>query len=422
MMVVKRFLLVMLVANYVWLCSVVVAQGGNAITPAASGNLSKGQVDVIIDRFAGRPFDDFQDFAFGLYNSGQAFLSREQLNSLANFAVKEPLSGKQREVMFRVLGLYSQFKYGGDALRSLKQLIEIPTVDGASMVEVAERSRKDRNRKKRSNNAAQVVATAKLLQQMSKEFGLRFRKVDDNLFEISLPFKQSKARDIALHTHIGVSDAQAKNWVVNGAKLNPYTLTKLQGNLYGRGVQDNKNAIVIVMYAMRVMIEENISLLNNVTLLVDTSDHSKHAGIVHYLETHKAPSYNVLLDGSYPVSQSTAIYAEGDKSNQPIGKNNVSEVSTSQASSNANNYRSRWGKALLRVATESLNATVAMPSEAHSALYLHAPNTLQFGLALPNEKGADPLGVEYKTVDQFLLDFQIVTEVIARIGQMRELD
>lgn len=404
----KRCVLAAIVATLSWFCGTVDAKSRNVITPTSSGNLSKEQVDIIIDRFAGKPFDSFQDFSFGLYNAGQAFLTRDQLSSLANFAVREELSGRQREVMFRVLGLYSQFKYGGDALRSLKKLIEIPLVKHAQ-------TNDELNGRKQSarplKQAPALVATAKLLRKMATEFGLKFNVLDENLFEISMPGRHKNATVIGLHTHLAVSNAQQQSWVVDGAKLNPFTLTKMQGNLYGRGVQDNKNAIVITMYAMRVMFEEKISLLNNVTLMIDTSGHARNAGFSNYVKTHKAPAYNMLLDGKYPVDSSQSLIKQGVADSADAGLTNTNTE-----------YRSRWGRALIRVASESLNASVAVPSQGQSLLYAQAPRTLQFGLSLPNESGADPIGVEYKTVDQFLLDLQIVTEVIARIGQMRVLD
>ena len=119
----------------------------------------------------------------------------------------------------------------------------------------------------------------------------------------------------------------------------------------------------------------------------------------------------MLLDGKYPVDSSQSLIKQGVADSADAGLTNANTE-----------YRSRWGRALIRVASESLNASVAVPSQGQSLLYAQAPHTLQFGLSLPNESGADPIGVEYKTVDQFLLDFQIVTEVIARIGQMRVLD
>jgi len=42
-------------------------------------------------------------------------------------------------------------------------------------------------------------------------------------------------------------------------------------------------------------------------------------------------------------------------------------------------------------------------------------------LSMPNEKYSGHNVNEFKRVDQFLLDLQIITEMIARIGQMPNL-
>ena len=49
------------------------------------------------------------------------------------------------------------------------------------------------------------------------------------------------------------------------------------------------------------------------------------------------------------------------------------------------------------------------------------PNGVQFGLAMPNVKYTGHTDNEFKTVEQFMLDLQIVTEMMGRIGQLQKL-
>ena len=50
------------------------------------------------------------------------------------------------------------------------------------------------------------------------------------------------------------------------------------------------------------------------------------------------------------------------------------------------------------------------------------PNGVQFGLAMPHEKYTGHNANEFKRVEQFLLDMQIITEMIARVGQLPSLE
>lgn len=85
------------------------------------------------------------------------------------------------------------------------------------------------------------------------------------------------------------------------------------------------------------------------------------------------------------------------------------------------NPEGAWVNALLDIAVENL----AMPREFGSsagATSIHdLPNGVQFGLAMPNEKYTGHNANEFKTVDQMMLDMQIVTEMFARLGTMPAL-
>lgn len=85
------------------------------------------------------------------------------------------------------------------------------------------------------------------------------------------------------------------------------------------------------------------------------------------------------------------------------------------------NPEGAWVNTLLDVANESL----AMPREfgtSAGATSIHSlPNGVQFGLALPTEKYTGHNANEFKTLGQFMLDLQIVTEAMARLGTMANL-
>jgi len=87
----------------------------------------------------------------------------------------------------------------------------------------------------------------------------------------------------------------------DGTKLDPFKLTRLGNRMYGRGTEDDKNGIVVSMYAMKVIQEENIPLLRNVHLLVDTTEETSSDAIPYYFSKNPTPNYNLALDGGYPV-------------------------------------------------------------------------------------------------------------------------
>jgi len=85
------------------------------------------------------------------------------------------------------------------------------------------------------------------------------------------------------------------------------------------------------------------------------------------------------------------------------------------------NLEGAWVNALLDIATESLDLPRVFGSSAGATSIHDLPNGVQFGLSMPDARYSGHNANEFKTIDQFLLDLQIVTEMFARIGSMPEL-
>ena len=80
-----------------------------------------------------------------------------------------------------------------------------------------------------------------------------------------------------------------------------------------------------------------------------------------------------------------------------------------------------WVNALLDIAAGNLGIPREFGSSAGGTSIHDLPNGVQFGLAMPGEKYTGHNANEFKTVNQFLLDLSIVTEMVARLGGMPAL-
>jgi predicted dipeptidase len=85
------------------------------------------------------------------------------------------------------------------------------------------------------------------------------------------------------------------------------------------------------------------------------------------------------------------------------------------------NPEGAWVNALLDIAVQTMDMPREFGSSAGGTSVHNLPNGVQFGLAMPNLKFSGHNANEFKTVDQFLIDLQIVTEVFAQLGRMSEL-
>jgi predicted dipeptidase len=141
---------------------------------------------------------------------------------------------------------------------------------------------------------------AGVLAAIAKDFNLAFRNIDNHVFEVSL--KGSSEQVVGIHAHADVVPVTPSLWVLDdGTKLDPFKLTHIGNRMYGRGAEDDKNGIVVSMYAMKVIQEENIPLLRNFHLLIDTTEETTSDAIPYYFARNPTPNYNLALDGGYPV-------------------------------------------------------------------------------------------------------------------------
>jgi len=209
-----------------------------------------------------------------------------RINALrASLRTGKPLTDDQLTNAAHLLGLYARIKYGKEALQTLTELVAIPTfeVEGLPQYE---------------NPAFQRMG--RTLEDLAERFDLAFRNVDGRVYEISLGEPQGEL--IGLHAHADVVPVNPELWVLeDGTRLDPFAVTRIGNRLYGRGTQDDKNGIVVTLYAMRVIKEESLPLLRGFRLLVDTREETGGDAMPWYFERNPVPDYNIALDGSYPV-------------------------------------------------------------------------------------------------------------------------
>jgi predicted dipeptidase len=254
-----------------------------ATVPAT--NLSAELSARIIESANVQAADKFDDFLTQLLSS-KVISQQEALSAaIKKYQAKETLQDIELHQLQRLLGLYTRLKYGQDAMHMLAQLVAIPTfrVEGLAQ-----------------HDNPQFHKMAAALANIAKDFNLAFRNIDNRIFEVSI--KGSSEEVVGIHAHADVVPVTPSLWVLeDGTKLDPFKLTLIGDRMYGRGTEDDKNGIVVSLYAMKVIQEENIPLLRNFSLLIDTTEETSSEAIPYYFARNPTPNYNLALDGGYPV-------------------------------------------------------------------------------------------------------------------------
>jgi predicted dipeptidase len=255
-----------------------------AITTPAFANITAEQSTAILKQFGETPVSDFRGFLATL-GKGDLGKTADVGPAINAFLDNKTLSAEQQNEINRLLGIYTRIKYGKAALETLRELVEIPTfnVDGVPQYQNPE-----------------FLKIADKIQALAKAFNLNFRNIDNRVYEISL--EGSGDEVVGIHAHADVVPVTPENWVLkDGTKLDPFKVTLIGDRMYGRGTEDDKNGIVVAIYAMKVIKEEKLPLARQFKLLVDTTEETSGDAIPYYFEHNPTPQYNLALDGGYPV-------------------------------------------------------------------------------------------------------------------------
>ena len=150
-----------------------------------------------------------------------------------------------------------------------------------------------------------ILDFGKLVASMAAEFGLRFRNVDNRIFEVTLPAnaasRASEATEFGILTHADVVPVVAAEWVLDGKQINPFQVTRVGDRLYGRGTIDDKGSIATVLYAMKAVKDSGLPLSRSIRLMIETTEETGGDAMKYYQSKTALPQYNIVLDSKYPA-------------------------------------------------------------------------------------------------------------------------
>ncbi|MDI2590410.1 dipeptidase [Pseudomonas sp. N3-W] len=256
----------------------------SSFTTQAADNITAQQSAAILKTFSDTSVTDFRQFLGSLAKSDLA--KADHLGpTISAFQANKTLSAEQQNEIYRLLGIYARLKYGAAATETLRELVEIPTfrVDGVAQ-----------------HDNPEFIKIGDKIKGLAQSFNLNFRNVDNRVYEISL--EGSGKEVVGIHAHADVVPVTPENWVLkDGTRLDPFKVTLIGDRMYGRGTEDDKNGIVVTLYAMKIIKEEKLPLARNFKLLVDTTEETTGDAIPYYFERNPTPNYNLALDGGYPV-------------------------------------------------------------------------------------------------------------------------
>lgn len=282
-----------------------------------AATIRKAQMDRLVAALPAAAQGSFDDFI------AQAARENPLLQaSVAAYKAKAPLAGDDLVNISRLLGLYNRLRNQAAVIDATARMVAIPTF---------------RNDKVPPHEDKAIIAFGALVEGMAKEFGLEYRNVDNRIFEVKLP--GSGKEEFGILTHADVVPVVADEWVLDdGTRLDPFKLTRVGGNLYGRGSIDDKGSIATVLYAMKAVKESGLPLSRTIRLMIETTEETGGDAMKYYRTKTELPEYNIVLDSKYPAvvaeKGSGALRASFPLQDAPAGYTAITSM-TGAASTNA---------------------------------------------------------------------------------------
>ena len=141
--------------------------------------------------------------------------------------------------------------------------------------------------------------------ERAASFGLRARTVcDGQVGEIEIPAdpqaqdagdKAPETAAILVHLDV-VTPGIIENW-----ETDPFTLTRKDGKLIGRGVQDDKGPLIASLYAMKKLASDDLPLRRTIRMIIGTKEETDWEDIYQYTAEYPLPDYGFTPDGEFPI-------------------------------------------------------------------------------------------------------------------------
>ena len=272
-----------------WLSATLVAalSACTSMPPAASqagGPIKKAEMD----RIAAAPAAMAATAASGSFSQFLALSAQMQPElapAVAAYERKATLQGDDLVNISRLLGLHNRLRSQAAVIEATAKMVAIPTVRSAKVP---------------PHEDPAIIAFGTLVEGMARDFGLQYRNVDNRIFEVKLP--GSGPEEFGILTHADVVPVVADEWVLDdGTKLDPFQLTRVGGNLYGRGSIDDKGSIATVLFALKAVKESGLPLARTIRLMIETTEETGGDAMKYYRAKTTLPEYNIVLDSKYPA-------------------------------------------------------------------------------------------------------------------------
>lgn len=146
-----------------------------------------------------------------------------------------------------------------------------------------------------SDNKAEVDKALDYAMALGERMGFQTRTVCDH--QVGLIEVGEGPETIGILAHVDVVTAgERENW-----NTDPFVLAERDGNLYGRGILDDKGPIVVCLYAMKALVDSGEPLHKKIQMILGTQEEVEWVDMDRYVKEYPLPDYGFTPDGEFPL-------------------------------------------------------------------------------------------------------------------------
>ena len=134
--------------------------------------------------------------------------------------------------------------------------------------------------------------------KIAEELGFRTKNVD-NYCGFAEMGNADSDKLIGIAAHLDIVPA-GEGW-----NTDPFTLVEKDGKYYGRGVSDDKGAVIASLYAMKILKDMGVPVEKKIRLLMGTNEETGSECMKYYVAHEQPVTYGFTPDGEFP-----GIYGE----------------------------------------------------------------------------------------------------------------
>ncbi|GAU76245.1 Xaa-His dipeptidase [Fusibacter sp. 3D3] len=155
-----------------------------------------------------------------------------------------------------------------------------------------------------SSDLIEVKKALAYVLNLATDMGLKVQSVLEGRVGIVEMGQGDETVGVLVHVDV-VSAGNLASW-----DSDPFKLDVRAGQLYGRGVADDKGPVISILHAMKRLLPYEKTLKKKIQLIIGTQEEVKWTDMSDYTAQFKLPDFGFTPDGEFPITNIEKGYAD----------------------------------------------------------------------------------------------------------------